>query len=209
MTIGIDLYGRYQAAFGYVARVGRAELNTALIRSNLITFKDAAYNTPENNQEMLLYENGDASFADLELTNDKAGYKFKFAITSKNDLNNGILAPPPMVRFNNSKNIIRTVIDNSDYEVVESFGNKSWEIVLEGILIDIDNHWYPGEFLKEIKKMFFLNDTYKVVSQILNDLDIHELYFDELPDLTFVEGFNDTIKFNLKARSIKPTEFFI
>ncbi len=43
----------------------------------------------------------------------------------------------------------------------------------------------------------------------MDDLNIQSLYIERLEGLKFVDGYNDTMSYTLKAYSIKPLEFFI
>ena len=191
MIYNIDLYSRVEAAFGFVAANALVNADTMLAKSTMQVFDD-----------------GDKTFAELELMSKGISYKFSLTDPFSSD-SVEITAPPPMVRFSREKNISRTIIDNSDYEVVENFGKKSWNIQLEGIIVDVQRHWYPSEWVKKVREIFDIDDSLKVVSQIFQDLGINQIYFDRLDELTFVEGFNDTLKYKLTAYSIKSTEFFL
>lgn len=121
-----------------------------------------------------------------------------------------ILAPCPILSFTRSKNIVKTAVDGSDSEVIECFGCKSWDITISGILVDLDEHSYPSERVQKLRELFEINDILEVLEcKIMDDLNIQSLYIDGLEDLKFVEGFNDTMSYTLKAKSIKPLEFFI
>ena len=115
-----------------------------------------------------------------------------------------------MLSFTRSKNIVKTVVDGSDSEVIESFGCKSWDITIEGILIDLDEHSYPSDKVQQLRALFEINDILEVMdNQICEDLRIQSIYFESLEKLEIVQGFNDTMQFKIKAHSIKPLEFFI
>lgn len=206
--ITIDLYSRYQRAFGFVAKLGFTEAQKALARASMDMYESPMYNQ-NNGGEMALYERGDSTFANFELENSNTNTKIKFAITENFELLDGVLAPPPMVSFSANKTIINTLIDNSDFEVVESFGSQSYDITIDGILVDVENHWYPSELIKQVHKLFKINGTYKVVGQQFADLEIEEIYFKTLSELSMIEGFNDTVKYKLNAKAIKPVEFFM
>ena len=179
----IDLYSRYQAAFGFIP-----QLKDVIMPVNLS-----------------VYQRGDATFADIVLTSsNNKKYVFKTGETIGGEQ---IIAPPPMVSFAREKHINKTIIDNSDYEVIEDFGLQSWAISWDGILVDMKNHWYPQEFLKKVNEMFSFQGIMEVNSVLFYDLGINSIYFQSISDLQFVEGYNDTIKYKLQAYSVKPTEF--
>ena len=103
-----------------------------------------------------------------------------------------------------------TAVDGSDSEVIECFGTKSWVVTIEGILIDLDAHEYPSEKVQKIRKLFEINDILEVIdNRICDDWGIQSIYIEDMGELKVVEGYNDTVKYKLKANSIKPLEFFI
>lgn len=212
----IDLSNRIYAAFGYlpsgmphqsvikqnimeadVAAVAsgkmQGELNKAIAKKNISRFSVVRK---------------DKSFADLTLkSKDK---EFKFASTILTEDTPTILAPPPVLSFTRSKNIVKTAVDGSDSEVIECFGTKSWDITISGILVDLDEHSYPSDRVQQIRELFEINDILEVIDcKIMDDLNIQSLYLEQLEGLKFVEGYNDTMSYTLKAKSIKPLEFFI
>lgn len=114
------------------------------------------------------------------------------------------------VEFYKEKNIVKAVVDGSDSEVIECFGCKSWDITISGILVDLDEHSYPSERVQKLRELFEINDILEVLEcKIMDDLNIQSLYLENLEELKFVEGYNDTIAYKMKAHSIKPLEFFI
>lgn len=207
--INLELYSRYESAFGFVARNAIDKAETAWAKKN-----------------MSLYTSGDSTFADVTFVKaDGTKYVFSnpepatrangivsaisksFSPASAFGNVDGVIAPPPIVSFSRTKNITKTVIDNSDYEVIENFGLKSWSIKVEGIVVDMDNHWYPSDFEAAINEMFEVNEVLEVVGDVFSNKKINSIYFDSV-DLSPVEGYNDTVKFALQAYSIKPVEFF-
>ena len=121
--------------------------------------------------------------------------------------NENVFAPPPMVSFSKSKNLVITEIDGSDAEVVERYGDKSWEIKLQGIIIDMKSHKYPADGVVKLREFFNTPEAFEVTkSTMFLNLDINNIYFTNV-DISGVSGFADTIQYTLSARSIKPIEF--
>ena len=115
-----------------------------------------------------------------------------------------------MVSFTRDKNIKKTTIDGSDFEVVECFGLKPWKITISGLLIDMDNHNYPSSKMRSFRSIFETNDIFDVIdSQIFEDLGIKSIYIERLDELKVLEDYQDTVQFKMTAYSIKPLEFFI
>lgn len=204
-----DILERQQRAFGFVAQ----NIAPRLAQSGWTKSNFLMANIP-------LYTDNSASFADIELKNVNEGFVLQFGQLpsqaahpalpfQKTDESvvSSIYAAPPVVKFSRSKRINITAIDKSDIEVVENFGIKPWEIQLMGILVDMDEHWYPQELVQKLRQLFEINDTFEVKSDLFLDLGITELYLTDIDDLGFVEGYNDTIKYSLKARASKPAIF--
>ena len=187
--ITIDLESRFYSAFGYIA-------NYAVIKNSMRTFNVTAR---------------DHCFADLALESCETGETFRFENSFLNDEDfANILAPTPMLSFKRNKNIIATDIDGSDFQVVESFGLKPYEITIEGILIDVENHWYPTDKVQQFRKLFEENAMLKACNnQVMYDLGITNLYIRSIEEIKLVDGYQDTVKFKMTANSIKPIEFFL
>jgi hypothetical protein len=122
---------------------------------------------------------------------------------------NNFIAPPPMVSFRRGKHVVRTSIDRSDYEVVENFGMKPYEISLQGILVDMEEHHYPQELLRTMHNLFEAPGTYAVSSEIFDDLGITEIFFENDFEVSFVEGYVDTVKYRVKAIAVASAEFLL
>jgi hypothetical protein len=190
--LAIDLYGRFSSAFGYVA---------ANIRTST-----QPHDTPTGVEVYV----ADATFADLKLKSAKDGeeYEFRNSILTKNG--SGIFAAAPMLKFTRKKKIAATAVAGSDNVVVESFGLEPWDITMNGILVDLDTHNFPSAKVQRLRQLFETPEIFDVVAcQVMADLKIHALYFESLSNLTVLEDFPDTVKYELKARSIEPAEFTI
>ncbi|SDC52613.1 DUF6046 domain-containing protein [Williamwhitmania taraxaci] len=209
-----SIIARYQHSFGYVAA------NVAMIAANRLWGK--LYPIPlisrptiagSGDEETQLFSAGDASFADMLFTNNKSGNTYGFGSYSLNASNifygqdGCCLAPPPMVTFSRSKNVVRTAIDRSETEVIEHFGLKPWSIKLQGILIDLSDHQYPQQLVSKLNQMFSEWGTYQAEGQLFLDLGITDVFFDADFEISFVEGFADTVKFTVSAISTQPVNF--
>lgn len=190
--LAIDLYGRFSSAFGFVA-------------ANIRT-RTQPHGTPSGVEVYV----ADATFADLKLKSAKDGKVYEFRNTILSDTDNGIFAPPPMLKFDREKKITATTIAGSDNVVVEDFGLGQWEITLDGLLIDMDAHQYPTAKMQKFRQMFETSDVFDVLEcQVMTDLGINALYFTKVDNLSVLENYPDTVKYQLKAKSIQPPEFTI
>jgi len=133
---------------------------------------------------------------------EKESITFDTMLTGKEK----VFAPPPMVSFSKSKNLVITEIDGTDAEVVERYGDKNWEIKLQGVIIDMKNHQYPEAGVIKLREFFNTSDALEVTSDIFAGLDIKSIYFTNV-EIGGVSGFADTIQYTLSARSIQPIEF--
>ena len=95
---------------------------------------------------------------------------------------------------------------DDEAEIVENFGVNSWDIDLNGLLVDMDEHGYPGAKVRQIARFFEINDVIDVACPLLLDMGIRSVYFKE-QSFEPVEGFPDTVKYSLTAKSIKPALF--
>ncbi len=214
-----DILARYRGGADYLtgAIAANAEglinrgIFAAGIAHNESRYKESrANNKKPQFQGIELYENVNPSFAEIKLSYEDQELHFGFMnLKGNDDKDASILAPPPLVTFERSKNTTITIIDDGDEsEIVENFGLNSWDIEIEGMLIDLNNHHYPQEALKKLSVFFEINDIITVTSGLFNDLNIHSLWFKK-QGVKPVEGFPDTIRFSLSAKSIKPAEFSI
>ena len=186
----IDLYGRFSSAFGFVA----ANMRTRTQQ-------------PPSGVEVYV---ADATFADLKLKSAHDGRVYNFRNTVFTEDDSGIFAPPPMLKFERSKNITATAIAGSDNVVVEDFGLGQWGITMDGLLIDMDHHQYPTAKMQELRRMFETTNIFEVLKcQPMLDLGITALYFEKVESLSVLEAYPDTVKYTLKAKSTQPPEFTI
>jgi hypothetical protein len=205
-----NIIERYQAGFGYVAT------NLAVLSAKTLWRKTLGSDIP-------IYEAASTSFANLLLKNSQNDATYAFGIQETADgkiisaftppalkrnqeSENLFIAPPPMVTFYRDKNVVRTPIDRSENEVIEYFGLKPFEMRFQGILVDTEEHQYPKDLLIAINEMFTAPGTYCVEGDIFNDLGITEIFFDGGFEISFVEGYADTIKYNVRAISTAPAE---
>ena len=144
------------------------------------------------------------------LRNSADGTMYEFRNGLLTDAVSGILAPPPMLSFKRNKNIVKTKIDGSDASVIESFGVGEWDITIDGILVDLENHQFPMQKLYELRELFEANATFEVMnSDIMGALGIEQMYFEKIMELKVLESYQDTVAFKFKANSIKPVEFYL
>lgn len=202
----INISERFLAGFGFLAK----NIAPRLLK--------VGYNGKFMYGNIDVYEESSRTFDELYLSGN--GFNIKFGampflsgnfgllsgMISENETKDKVFAPPPMISFNRSKNIKTTEITNSDVEVIENFGNKSWSIKIQGILVDMENHAYPSKWVKTLNDIFKENEPYEVASDIFADHGIQWIYFTNI-ESSGIQGFEDTWKFTLTARSIKPVEY--
>jgi hypothetical protein len=202
----IDISERFLAGFGFLAkniapRLLKVGYNGKFLYGNIDVYDESSHTF----DELFLSGNGfDIKFGAMPFLKGDSGLLSSDA--SENDVIDRVFAPPPMVSFSRSKKIKTTSITDSDVEVIENFGNGSWSIKIQGILIDMENHVYPSKWVKTLNKVLEVNKPYEVASDIFADHGIQWIYFTNI-ESTGVQGFEDTWKFSLTARSIKPVEF--
>jgi len=209
MKYVIDIFQRFRDVHGFLGANIQGIANRAVFAAG-IAYNNSRYIRQSNDKDykdLHLYSVVDYNFADMELRYE--GQSLKFSFGSLMEETEGIIAPPPLVAFRRSKNLGITVIDDGDEsEIVENFGINSWDIDIRGLLVDMDEHYYPKSKMIEIRRFFEVNDVIEVISPLFQDLGINSIYFRE-QSVEPVEAYPDTIKFSLQAKSIKPAEFSI
>lgn len=186
---------RFKIAFGFVA----AKMSTALTDKGF----EAEVEQPQNSQ--ILLWNDKTKFDEVKLYRDKI--EFDFAFRQVAEEYNTVFATPPMLSFSRQKKLIVTSIDNvDDIEVVERYNTAPYDIDWKGLLIDMDNHTFPADKLKQLNEIFKFNGIWNVSSEIFDALEITAVYIQEV-QIDFVEGFEDTIAYSFKMRAIKDLEY--
>lgn len=186
----IDLGKRIQAAFGFVSGNSSEQLQRA-------GFIDEIKNAE------VFVKDSRTLFEELAIINGGTTLKFGFAGFLNQQGN--VFAPPPLCTFKKGKRIEETVLDGIDGQVVENYGHKPWEITIQGVLIEMENHVYPQKKVKQLIDAFHVDDVWEVQSQVFADHQIKSIYFTDIDDGP-VQGFEDTWSFTLNAKSIKPVE---
>jgi hypothetical protein len=188
-SIVINLAARYAAAFGVLAI--NSQLNKAVITKEKNKYKVENYYNYENyfEQTTLYYGSKSLQFSAM-LTGDTSS----------------IYAPPLMMTFSREKQLIETEVNGSDNVIIERWGTKPWTIDIKGILVDIENHTYPNDQIEKLVDFFEHNSIIKAVGDQFYDKKIDSIYIKSI-SITPLEGFADTVQFNLTASSIKEVSF--
>ena len=160
-------------------------------------------------QGQTVYVSGNSQFEEVEMSYGSTSLKFANMILTRDGSIGNVFAPPPMITFGKAKNIEITVIDGTDAEVVERFGDGQWDLEIEGILVDMENHQFPLDKIKKLRKFFEIEDAVEVSSSLMNEgLEFASIWFKNIT-ISGVAGYQDTIRFKLSARSIRPVEFYL
>jgi hypothetical protein len=194
--VTISLSERYAAAFGRLA--------------NTITPKAVSVHKDEKGYNLDFYEKFKEDFEDVEFefgsTPPQTIVKFGSIPFINDEVNDTVLAPPPLLSFTQEKHHIVTEINGTDSDVVERWRTKPFEIRIRGLLIDINNHKYPEDKVRELYQLFKYNGVVGVSGTQFFDKSISSVYFKSF-EVNGVKGFTDTLQFTLTARSIKPVGF--
>ncbi len=210
--ITIDIANRVVSAFGYLPDMGtvRGGMGAAYVDAVAKGAVSRLHTQYLKRTELAEVYVGDTPFANLTLHNTDTGARYVFDNENLNNAFSNVLAPPPMVSVTRQKQIITTTVDGSDSQVVESFGMQPYDITLSGIMVDVENHCYPSVKVQQLRELFNSNVIFDVLdSKLMADLGIDSLYFTSLDKLEVLVEYQDTVKYVLKAKSIKPLEFFI
>ncbi len=199
----IDFAGRYKSAFGVVP-------NRVSKRLEKDGFGEVMRN-PSSGYELksdVYFFDNKATFDEITLRNDDKEYFFGFkGFSEMEDGNyNTVFAAPPMLSFSRSRRTVITPIDHSDTEDIEVYSTNPYEIQMKGLLIDMENHNFPIDKLETINEIFEESVVWDVDSEILQALGIVSIWIKRI-SIGFIEGFEDTISYNMTVRAIKPIEF--
>jgi hypothetical protein len=89
-------------------------------------------------------------------------------------------------------------------EVIESWGNKGWDLTLRGLIVDMKNHNRPFDLITDFVNAIRENTIYEVrSSNLFNALGIGRIYITNV-SLPTLEGFKDTQPYVITARSYVP-----
>ncbi len=194
----IDLASRWKSALGYSPA------------ASIYTPEPMPMNQISLYGDARVYVGGQMTFEDLVLENESEGIQLHFGarkLTKSGSLGE-IFAPPPMISWRKNKRLIIEPLDSDEGEVVERYGDSAWDIRLQGLIVDMEEHLFPLEKLETLRKMFEVPDSFKISGDIFNSLGITDLFFQDI-EIAGIAGFQDTVTFNLNARSIKPTQFYL
>lgn len=203
----IDIGERFLAGFGFLAknitpRLLEVGFNGKFIYKDIDVYEDAS----RTFDELYLIGNGfNIRFGAMPFLSGNFGI-FDDIIT-ESEVKDNIFAPPPMISFSKAKKLGITEVNDSDTEVIETYSKGSWIIKIQGILVDMTNHTYPSKWVKKLNQIFD-NQTkpYEVASDIMADHNVDQIFFTNI-ESAGIQGFTDTWKFTLTARSIKPVNF--
>ena len=179
----------------YIAAFGQAAVSRLLPKAV----------TVENDYGLSFYDAPTGDFEHVRFKADNTQVKFA-SIPFTGETDKSVLAPPPLLFFEQSKNLIETPVNGTDHVVVERWGTNPWNIRIKGILVDTQNRTYPSSKIKELYRFFKYNGVVDSFGTQFIDKSIKSLYFKRI-SVQGVEGFPDTIQFLLEARSISPVGF--
>jgi len=113
----LDLFTRYQTAFGFVAYNAVESLTNKKRVGNSSKFSGAQ-----------VYVKTGYCFADMEITNGDFNIKLGDPNFFANNNGDTLFVGPPMISTSREKILSITSPDRSEAEIVENFGKKSYEI---------------------------------------------------------------------------------
>lgn len=197
--MNFDFSTRYQTAFGFspgqLVNLGiEAGFDRQIKARHDTTFEAQTYSFDKN-----------PALEDLTLTADGIG-EFYFAYREFGEQYSEVFATPPMLSFRREKRLVITPLDNTDVEVIERYSTSPYIITMCGLLIDMEEHVFPKDKLEDLNNFFEANTIWKASSEILEAINVFALVIQDI-DLSFVEGFEDTVSYQITARASKTLEY--
>jgi hypothetical protein len=190
-NITIDLVARYAAAFGMMA-AGKAIEKAFVEKQKNNDYSFQTFPLQESNFEYVKMV-----IPDLE--------PLEFSAVLHGD-QGSLFAPPLLISFAQEKSLIETEVNDDDPIIIERWGTKSWDITINGLLIDLKNRIYPSDQIRRLNQNWRYNGVVKVIGTQFEEKDIDSLYFRSI-NFTGVEGYQDTLQFTINASSIKAVNF--
>lgn len=191
-NITIDLVARYAAAFGMMA-AGKAIEKVFVEKKAQNDYSFETFPLAQDDLESIEFK-----IPGLD------SLLFNSILTGESG--QAVFAPPLLLGFSQEKSLIETEVNDDDPVIVERWGTKPWDITINGLLIDLDNHVYPSDEIRRLNKNWRHNGVVKVVGTQFEELDIDTIYFRSI-NFTRVEGYADTVQFSINASSIKAVNF--
>lgn len=193
-----DFAGRYSTAFGFTP----GHISNKLIE---VGFDRAIKQHHDTNFKASVFVfDSNTHFDEVMLYNDTEEYLFAYRELAEEY--NQVFATPPILSLRRAKNLVITPLDNSDIEVVERYSTEPYQITFRGLLIDMEDHNFPLDKLETINKIFEVNSTWKVSSEILAAVGVDSIIIQDI-NIEFVEGYEDTIAYTFVARATKSIEY--
>lgn len=193
----INLVPRFQAAFG---------IAPLLPDRSKVLIPGGEYANFFNGSD--IYVETATDFEDITLKYGSTELEFGYKPLSKSGELGTLLAPPPIIGFNGSKNLKETKINDTDSFVVERYGDNPWDFKMSGLIVDMQEHAFPKDRIKKLVKLFKEPSAIEVASDWFDAHDIRSVYFTDV-EINGIQGFSDTVSYTLTGRSIKPIEFFL
>ena len=185
-SIVLDLASRYGRALGIV-------LSSEGMNQVVITKEDNKYQVETFGEA--------TNFEEITMEYENTRLVFNSFIGGEQST---VFAPPPILSFSRSKKLIETETNGST--IAERWNTNEWEITIQGILVDIENHNYPDSQIQQIVTLFEHNDIIKVVGAQFYDKGIDSIYIDSI-SINPKEGYSDTVAYTLSAKSVKEVTF--
>lgn len=190
-SIVIDLASRYAAAFGIVKAY---EMMSAV-----------SLTKEDNKYQLDFFDDFDEEDESVKFKNEKAKFSLSFGSMLLSD-SGGVFAPPLMLFFRREKDLVETETNGEDNVIVERWGTKPWEIQMRGLLIDVENRKYPSDKIRDLHRLFKVDDKLEVIGKQFEEKDIAHIYLKEV-SITPLEGFGDTVQFDFNASALKETSW--
>jgi hypothetical protein len=197
MTQIINFASRFASAFGMMPGNISKNLNDK-------GFGDVIKNELSSSISVY-YIDKNSTFDEVSLYN-LSNKEFKFGFGSMSNELSTYFATPPLLSLKKAKKLVKTIIDGSNSLVIERFGTEPYSITWRGLLIDMENHDFPLDKLKQLSEIFEANEIWSVSSEILNAVGVESVVIEDV-SIDFIEGFQDTISYQFTMTQIEPLEY--
>ena len=122
----------------------------------------------------------------------------------KGSVDDDLILESAIVAISNTKNIVKTQIENRDATVKEYISRGDYNISIKGVFAFKGLDW-PRESVSLFRQYMELKTSIKVTHDLLNQMGIHDIVVEsfDIPENTFI----NLIPYTIQAVSDEPVEF--
>lgn len=185
-TYNIPELLRIAAIRGYTPRLSQA-VNKLLNSNSEIEYQVALRDATEETTGLSTYTNGDA-FSSASHFSGLPIY-MPLVLEGFDESVDDYLLDSAIVSITRQRKVVITNLQGRDTSVKEFINNGDYEISVKGLICQ-STIGYPKKQVKDLERFLTLNQSVKVVHEVLNNLGIYEIVITDytFPSTPFING---------------------